>query len=159
MGASHHKPRQSFDGIDRKRLRGTLTAKLGIVSNSDIFASKGNTWETTEAEQRRETIDRQNLERHLREASLNETQFINHIFERLRDAGPPEPVKVDKKRLALEAKHAKPARRSRQGAYVKIAMQVNRLANLQREREASSRVTAVTSDKRKEYGHFILEKD
>ena len=159
MTDGRHKQRASFDGFDRKRLRGTLTTKLGIVSNADVFASKGNTWETTTGEERREQQQRQMLERHLREADFSETRFIDGLLERLRDDGPPEPVPVNKQTLATEKKHGKPARRARQGAYAKVAMQVNRLAKLQRERGANERVGAVTADKRKEYGHFVLEKD
>lgn len=159
MTDKRHKQRQSFDGFDRKRLRGTLTTKLGIVSNADVFASKGNTWTTTQGEDRRAAQERQLLESHLRKAKSNEQQFIQHLRERLADAGPLPPVKVNKKQLALESKPKPPARRARQGAYVKVAMQVNRLAKLHKELTANERLNAVTSDKRKEYGHFIIEKD
>lgn len=155
-----HLKRDSLTGFNRKRLRGTLTAKMGVVSNAEVFASKGNTWETTPSEQRRADTDRQLLEHHLRQADTStELRFIEHLRERLSDPGPLEPVKVNKKQLAQERKNARPARRPRQGAYVKVAMQVNRLAKLQRELEADNRVAAKTTDKYRDYGHFVFEKD
>lgn len=186
-----HTQRQSFDGFDRKRLRGTLQAKLGVVSNADVFASRGDTWETTEGEAKRALVERQLLEAQLRDAGKkdktpykpSETRNLNapqhkvfkpldgpptrkqrreierFILGKLADAGPLEPVKVNKQTLAAEKKHGRPARRPAQGAYAAVALKVNRLAKLHKERLANEKTGAVTSDKRKEYGHFVMEKD
>ena len=155
-----HTRRESFDGFDRKRLRGTLTAKLGIVTNADVFASKGNSWTLTQGEERRAAQERALLEHHLRQADTRtEQRFIQHLRERLADAGPPEPVRYDKQALASQKKQAKPARRAGAGKFAALALRVNRLAQLHKELTSGERVAAVTTDKRKEFGHFVLEKD
>ncbi len=154
-----HKQRDSLDGFNRKRLRGTLRAKLGVKPNSAMFESRGQSWHTTEPEQRQEAQRRQVLERHLREANFSETRFIDTLLDKLADAGPPEPVKVDKQELAAQAKPKPPARTKPDGKFIALSQKVRRFAALQRELDADSRVAAKTTDKYRDYGHFVLERD
>lgn len=153
-----HAMRDSLTGINRKQLRQTLLDSMGIKSNADIFASKGDPWKTTSAQERKLAQNRALLEKHLREAGANETQFRQYLLERLSDAGLPEPVRYDKQKLAQQRKPKPPARTAGKGSYVAAAQRITRLAQLHKELTADERVAAVTGDKRKEYGHFVMEK-
>ena len=153
-----HATRDSLWGFDRKQLRLTLSKQMGVKSNAHVFASKGDTWATTGREERRQAVIRAKLEQHLREAGKNESQFKQYLLERLADAGKLEPVKYDKQRLAQQKKRKRPARTAGKGSFVAAAQRITRLAQLHKELNADERVAAVTSDKRKEYGHFIMER-
>ena len=153
-----HTTRDSLWGFDRKQLRLTLSKQMGVKSNAHVFASKGDSWDVTSAEQRQERIRRNLLEKHLQEAGANESQFKQYLLERLADAGKLEPVKYDKQRLAQQKKRKRPARVAGKGSFVAAAQRITRLAQLHKELNADERVAAVTSDKRKEYGHFIMER-
>jgi hypothetical protein len=157
---SKHKPRDSLTGFDRKRLRQQLQERMGVTPNSAMFESRGQSWHTTQSEERQERQRRQLLEHHLREAKPSEQRFIQHLRERLADAGRLAPVKVDKQALAAQAKPRPPARtKPSDGKYVALSQRVTRLANLQRELERDDRVAAKTTDKYRVYDHFILERD
>ena len=153
---TRHKPRDSLSGFDRKRLRQQLRERMGVTPNSAMFESRGQSWHTTQSEERQEHQRRQLLEHHLREAKPNEHRFIQHLRERLADAGRLAPVKVDKQALATQTKPRPPARtKPSDGKYVALSQRVTRLANLQRELERDDRVAAKTSDKFKQRGHFV----
>ena len=153
-----HVTRDSLCGFDRSKLRRHIEAHMGIKSNAHVFSSKGDSWNTTSAEQRQEQLRRNLLEKHLREAGKNENQFKQYLLERLADAGKLEPVKYDKQRLAQQRKRNRPARTAGKSSFVAVSQRVTRLANLERERKIGQQTSAVTSDKRKEYGHFVMEK-
>lgn len=153
--ATIHTKRDSLVGINRRRLREALRVRLGVTSNAAIFNNRGDTWDTTQSEKRKAKQHREMLEKHLREADLSETQFLNYLRERLDDPGPVDPVAVNKTKLAREAKHARPARKQKEGGFVKLSSEVIRLAQLERELASNERVYAVTSDRLKEMGHFV----
>ena len=153
-----HTTRDSLSGFNRKQLRLTLSKQMGVKSNAHVFASKGDSWDTTSAEQRQEQLRRNLLEKHLREAGKNENQFKQYLLERLADAGKLEPVKYDKQRLAQQKKRKRPARIAGKSSFVAVAQRVTRLAQLHKQLNADERVAAVTTDKRKEYGHFVIER-
>jgi len=153
-----HTMRDSLGGFNRKQLRLTLSKQIGVKSNAHVFASKGDSWDVIRAEQKQEQIQRNLLEKHLQEAGKNESQFRQYLLERLADAGKLEPVKYDKQRLAQQKKRKRPARTAGKGSFVAAAQRITRLAQLHKELNADERVAAVTSDKRKEYGHFIMER-
>lgn len=157
-----HLRRDSLTGINRKRLRGTLAAKLGVGSNADMFASRGLPWTTTQSDEAFEARQRQLAEYHLRHAKHNEHAFKVALRERLADPGPLEPVKVDKQRLAAERKKEREplsSRKLHQTKFATLAKRVNNLANLQRELERDDKVAAKTTDQYRDLGHFVLEKD
>ena len=159
MTDSKHKLRDSLTGIARKQLQQTLRQSLGVSSNAAMFESRGQSWHTTQGEERQEAISRQLLEKHLREADFSETRFIETLSERLSDPGILPPVKVDKQQLAREKKHGKPCRKPREGSHIRLCLRVNRLAALQKEREAGERVEAVTLDRYCDKGHFVKTVD
>lgn len=61
--SDRHIKRDSLTGFNRTRLRGTLRVAMGVKSNADMFASKGDTWDTTPQEKRRDALERNKLER------------------------------------------------------------------------------------------------
>lgn len=156
-----HVTRDSLCGFDRSKLRRHIEAHMGVKSNADIFASKGDTWATTDSEERRQAVIRAKLEQYLREAGPSETRFKAYLKDKLADVGIAPSPTWDKTKLAQENK----ARRNRtdtravhQTSMKAMRQRVARLANLERERKISQQTSAVTSDKRKEYGHFVMEK-
>lgn len=60
--------RDAFKGVNRKRLRGTLSIAMRVRSNQDTFESKGNPWTTTRADDYREREERVKLRQHQFEA-------------------------------------------------------------------------------------------
>lgn len=162
MTDTRHQTRDSLTGIDRKRLRGTLRLQMGVKPNSAMFESRGQSWHTTASEERQETVKRQLLEKHLREAKPSEGRFIEHLQARLADAGTLPPVKVDKQRLAQERKkerNERSCRRVNQNKHTTLAKRVNRLAQLHKELTANERVAAKTTDKYRAFDHFTMEID
>lgn len=162
MADRRHEKRDSLTGFDRKRLRVTLRLAMGVKSNADMFAGRGQSWETTPSEGRQEAIRRNLLEKHLRDAKPSETRFIEVLQDRLADDGVLPAVKVDKQRLARERKKERPLHTSRsvqQNKHLSLASRVNRLANLHKELAADERVAAKTTDKYKTFEHFTLEID
>lgn len=157
MTDSRYRQRDSLTGFNRTRLRGTLGLTMGVKSNADIFASKGDTWTSTRAEDRRAQVDRDLLEKHLREAKPNEIQFKTYLLERLADLPPVEPVKYDKQRLAEQRKPRPPARQAGKGSYVALAQKITRLAQLHKELTDHNRIVQGNDYKSKGFGHFVKE--
>lgn len=156
-----HVTRDSLCGFDRSKLRRHIESHMGLKSNADIFASKGDTWSTTESEERRQAVIRAKLEQYLREAGPSETRFKAYLKDKLADAGIAPSPTWDKTKLAQENKQRRERQDTRQPhktSMKAVRQRVARLANLERERKLGLRTSAVTSDKRKEYGHFVMEK-
>lgn len=156
---SVHQTRDALTGINRKRLNGTLRVGMGVKSNADIFESKGNPWRTTELEARRTASDRAKLEQHLRQAKLTEAQFIGYLRDKLADAGKPQPVRVDKQRLAEEKRKERPPMSSRSPSRNALSValaKANRLAALDKQLRANESVNATLSRHHKDYGHFTM---
>lgn len=154
-----HATRDSLWGFDRSKLRRHIESHVGLKSNADMFASKGDTWQTTESEERRQAQIRAKLEQHLREAKANETQFKAYLRERLDDShGPVSSPTWDKTKLAQENK----ARRERKDTRVVhkttlkgVRQRVARLANLEQELKNKS---GSKSNRGKELSHFTIVK-
>jgi hypothetical protein len=155
-----HQTRDSLTGVNRKRLRGTLRVAMGVKSNADIFESKGNPWRTTELEERRNAVERAKLEQHLRQAKLTEQRFIGYLRDKLSDPGKPEPVRVDKQKLAEEKKYQRANRSCRNVSANRLSAAIGkatRLAALDKQLRANEAVKAKCSKFHKDYGHFTVE--
>jgi hypothetical protein len=130
---------------------------MGVKSNADMFASRGNPWETTELEARRTASDKARLKQHLRQAKFTEARFIGYLRDKLADAGKPQPVRVDKQRLAEEKKKERPPMSSRSPSRNALSValaKANRLAALDKQLRANETVNATLSKYHKDYGHF-----
>lgn len=157
MTDTKHTTRDSLHGFNRSRLRGTLSVAMGVKNNADVFASSGNPWTTTPSEERKIASEKAKLQQHLRQAKLTETQFIGYLRDKLSDPPPPQPVKVDKQRLAQEKKKERPARSCRSPEANNLAAiigKAKRLAALDSQLRANEAVKAKYSGNHKAYQHF-----
>lgn len=157
-----HITRDSLDGFNRSRLRGTLRIAMGVKSNADVFASSGNPWVSTPSEDRRHAAEQAKLKEHLRKASFKERQFIGYLKDKLSDPPPPKRVKVDKQRLAQEKKKERApmsCRSAKQNELIAALSKARRLGALERQLQANETVKAKYSGKHRNYGHFTMEID
>lgn len=154
-----HTKRDSLTGINRSRLRGTLRVSMGVKSNADIFASKGDPWETTPTQERQDRVRQAKLEQHLRQAKLTERQFIGYLKDKLADDGLPTPVSVDKQQLAREKRKERApmsCRSPSRNALAAALAKANRLAVLDKQLRENETVNATLSKYYKNHGHFTL---
>jgi hypothetical protein len=167
MATNPHTKRDSLTGFNRKQLRQTVRQQMGVKSNADMFEGCGFSWHTTEAQERRERIHKQLLEHHLRTSDTFEGNKLSreqsnklkaHLVARLADAGPPQPVKVDKQQLAKERKKLKPARKLGETNFVKLAQRVTKERNLEREIQNKRKMRTPTSKEVQGYGHYTVIK-
>lgn len=131
-----HVTRDSLCGFDRSKLRRHIESHMGLKSNADIFASKGDTWSTTDSEERRQAVIRAKLEQHLREAGPSETRFKAYLKDKLADAGIATRPIWDRTKLAQENKarrDRKDTRQVHQTSMKAVRQRVARLANLEKQ--------------------------
>jgi len=151
-----HTTRDSLWGFDRSKLRRHIESHMGLKSNADMFASKGDTWQTTESEERRQAQIRAKLEQHLQESKANETQFKIYLKDKLADAGIAPSPTWDKQALARENKarrERKDTRDVHKTTLKGVRQRVARLANLEQELKNKS---GSKSNKGKELSHFTI---
>lgn len=87
---NNNKRRDALTGINRRRLRGTLTAKMTMRTNQDMFERIGSPWTNTRYDESRKAEERATLHKHLHEAyngKLSEKD-LSHVGQKPK---PPKP--------------------------------------------------------------------